>query len=75
MNFNIECYISTCDTDIVPIKCLSFTKFLLVVSFRVRFKVSWYLLFDNCEHAICSSSITQKKVHVLNVIHVLVTLM
>ena len=23
-SFNIECYICTCDTDIVPIKCLFF---------------------------------------------------
>ena len=28
MNFNIECYISTCDTDIVPINCLFFYQML-----------------------------------------------
>ena len=75
MNFNIECYIVLVTLILSQSNAFSFTKFLLVLSFRVRFKVSWYLLFDNCENAICSSSITQKKVHVLNVIHVLVTLM
>ena len=38
------------------------TKFLLVASVRVRFKVSWYLLFNNCEHAIYFSSNTQNTI-------------